>query len=159
MLIPSLAIHMNRNANEGVAYNPQVDLQPLFGGSATRGSFRKILAASAGVRSEDILGMDIFLYNRMKGTIWGANGEFLSSGRLDDLQCAYGSLQGFLNADNPEHVIMHCVLDNEEVGSLTRQGAASTFLKRCIRTYQRVNLSKQRGISACSGIKFYDFCG
>ena len=65
----------------------------------------------------------------MKGTIWGANGEFLSSGRLDDLQCAYGSLQGFLNADNPEHVIMHCVLDNEEVGSLTRQGAASTFLK------------------------------
>lgn len=129
VLIPSLAIHMNRNANEGVAYNPQVDLQPLFGGSATRGSFRKILAASAGVRPEDILGMDIFLYNRMKGTIWGANGEFLSSGRLDDLQCAYGSLQGFLNADNPEHVIMHCVLDNEEVGSLTRQGAASTFLK------------------------------
>ena len=86
VLIPSLAIHMNRNANEGVAYNPQVDLQPLFGGSATRGSFRKILAASAGVRPEDILGMDIFLYNRMKGTIWGANGEFLSSGRLDDLE-------------------------------------------------------------------------
>lgn len=129
VVIPSLAIHMNRNANEGVSYNPQVDLQPLFGGAGTKGSFRKILAESAGVSPEDILGMDIFLYNRMKGTIWGANGEFLSSGRLDDLQCAYGSLKGFLNADNPEHVIMHCVLDNEEVGSLTRQGAASTFLK------------------------------
>lgn len=129
VLIPSLAIHMNRNANEGVSYNPQVDLQPLFGGSGTKGSFRKILAASAGVSPEDILGMDVFLYNRMKGTIWGASGEFLSSGRLDDLQCAYGSLKGFLNADNPEHVIMHCVLDNEEVGSMTRQGAASTFLK------------------------------
>lgn len=129
VLIPSLAIHMNRKANEAISYNPQTDMQPLFGGRGTRGKLREILADSAKVKEGDILGMDIFLYNRVKGSIWGAEGEFLSSARLDDLQCAYASLQGFLRAENYEHVAMHCVLDNEEVGSLTRQGAASTFLK------------------------------
>ena len=73
--------------------------------------------------------MDIYLYNRVKGTIWGAQEEFVSSGRLDDLQCGFASLKALLASENKDHVMVHCVLDNEEVGSLTRQGAASTFLK------------------------------
>ena len=72
---------------------------------------------------------DLFLYNRQKGTLWGANEEFLSAPRLDDLQCACASLYGLLGAERKQAVSVHCVLDNEEVGSTTKQGAASTFLR------------------------------
>ena len=64
----------------------------------------------------------------MPGSIWGAGGEFISIGRLDDLECVYASLGGFLNAAEGDSIPLHCVYDNEEVGSSTRQGAASTFL-------------------------------
>ena len=129
VLIPNLAIHMNREINKGYQYNPQKDLLPLYGDEAAKGTFMQTIAASAGVNADDILGHDLFLYNRQKGTIWGADGEFISSGRLDDLQCAYASLQGFLQGQKKEYAAIHCVFDNEEVGSETKQGAASTFLK------------------------------
>lgn len=129
LMIPSLAIHMDRNANEGHALNPQVELLPLYGGADTKGSLRRLLSESAQTEPEKVMGMDVFLYNRMKGIIWGAEEEFLSSGRLDDLQCAFCSLQGFLTSGAKEHTPVYCMMDNEEVGSLTRQGAASTFLK------------------------------
>lgn len=77
----------------------------------------------------DILDMDLFLCLRMKGTVLGLNGEFIASPRLDDLQCAFASLTGFLEAEPVDSVAVHCVMDNEEVGSGTKQGAASTFLK------------------------------
>lgn len=129
-IIPNVAIHMNRQANDGYVWNPQVDMLPLFGGGEARGRFLPVIAEAAGVQCEDILGADLFLYNRMKGTIWGANGEFLSSRSLDDLQCAWSLMQGFLKAaPNPNRVTMCCVFDNEEVGSLTKQGADSTFLR------------------------------
>lgn len=130
LLIPNLAIHMNREVNDGYKYNAQVDLLPLFGDETAKDSFRKIIAEAAGVEPEDILGNDLFLYNRQKGSIWGAKEEFLSSPKLDDLQCAYASLQGFLRAEEAKDAVpVHCVLDNEEVGSGSKQGAASTFLK------------------------------
>ena len=130
LLIPNLAIHMNREVNDGYKYNAQVDLLPLFGDETAKDGFRKIIAEAAGVEPEDILGNDLFLYNRQKGSIWGAKEEFLSSPKLDDLQCAYASLQGFLRAEEAKDAVpVHCVLDNEEVGSGTKQGAASTFLK------------------------------
>lgn len=128
LVIPSLAIHMNREANEGLAYNVQKDMLPLLG-CGDKGSFMKLIADQAKVSPEDILGHDLFLYSRTPGTIWGAEGEFISSGRLDDLQCSFASMQGFLQAERKNAVAVHCVLDNEEVGSTTRQGAASTFLK------------------------------
>lgn len=128
LVIPSLAIHMNREVNEGYGYNPQKDLLPLFGDIESKGSFQKMIAQAAGVEPEEILGQDLYLYNRMKGTIWGAREEFLSSGRLDDLQCAFASMKGFLNGEKEEYLAVHCVMNNEEVGSTTRQGAASTFL-------------------------------
>ena len=129
LLIPSLAIHMNPKANEGVGYNAQKDLLPLVGTEAAKGSFRKRVAEAAGVREEDILGHDLYLYNRQKGCVWGAESEFLSAGRLDDLQCAFASLKGFLAGKKERWAAVHCVLDSEEVGSSSRQGAASTFLK------------------------------
>lgn len=129
LMIPSLAIHMNRKANEEQKYNVQKDMLPLYAMADAKGSFQKIVAEAAGVEVTDILGSDLFLYNRVKGTVWGAEQEFISSGRLDDLQCVFGSLKGFLTAEEGTSVPMHCVFDNEEVGSSTKQGAASTFLQ------------------------------
>lgn len=129
VLIPSLAIHMNREINDGYKYNPQKDLLPLYGGADSKDSFMEIIAQEAGTERENILNHDLFLYNRVPGTIWGANREFISGGRLDDLQCAFASFEGFLSGKKEKSVAVHCVLDNEEVGSGTKQGAASSFLK------------------------------
>ena len=128
LLIPSLAVHMDRQANDGHKYNVQKELLPLYGMAGTKEHFLQTVAESAGVLPEQILGQDLFLYNRVKGTIWGAEEQFLSSARLDDLQCAFASLKGFLAAEEGESIPVHCVFDNEEVGSSTKQGAASTFL-------------------------------
>lgn len=128
VLIPNLAIHMNREANNGYKYNAQKDMLPLYGDLAAKGTFMQTIAEAAGAAESDILGHDLFLYNREKASIWGASGEFISCGRLDDLQCAFASLKGFLTGDRQEYMAVHCVLDNEEVGSVTKQGAASTFL-------------------------------
>ena len=129
MIIPNLAIHMNRNVNDGYEFNAQRDMLPLMGGMDAKGGLMKLIAGEAGVKEEDILDMDLFLCQRMKGTVLGLNGEFIASPRLDDLQCAFASVTGFLAADPGDSVAVHCVMDNEEVGSGTKQGAASTFLK------------------------------
>lgn len=129
VMIPNLAVHMNREVNDGYKYNAQKDMLPLLGDETADGKFMELIAKEADAEKSDIIGMDLFLYNRVKGSIWGANEEFCSSARLDDLQCAYTSLHGFLRGQNSENVSVYCVLDNEEVGSGTKQGAASTFLK------------------------------
>lgn len=141
VMIPNLAIHMNREANNGVAYNPQKDLQPLFAAGNTDRTLLEIIAEQTGVKKEDIISHDLFLYNRMLGTIWGADKEFVSSARLDDLQCAFASMEGLLRAQNHGSIAVHCVMDNEEVGSGTKQGAASTFLKD---TLLRINMGHGR---------------
>lgn len=128
LMIPNLAIHMNREVNDGYKYNAQKDLLPLYGDIAAKDTFMKTVAEAAGVNEEDILGHDLFVYNREKGSVWGADNEYVSIGRLDDLQCAFSSLKGFLAGEKKEYIAVHCVLDNEEVGSGTKQGAASTFL-------------------------------
>lgn len=141
VMIPNLAIHMNREANNGVAYNPQKDLQPLFAAGNTDRTLLEIIAEQTGVKKEDIISHDLFLYNRMPGTIWGADKEFVSSARLDDLQCAFASMEGLLRAQNHGSIAVHCVMDNEEVGSGTKQGATSTFLKD---TLLRINMGLGR---------------
>lgn len=128
LLIPSLAIHMNREANNGYKYDMKKDLLPLYGTLSGKDTFMKTVAEAAGVNETEILGHDLFLYNREKASVWGASGEFISCGRLDDLQCAYASLRGFLIGSKEKYAAVHCVLDNEETGSTTKQGAASTFL-------------------------------
>ena len=129
LLIPSLAIHMNRSVNDGVKFNPQVDMLPLLGDHGAKGSFQSVIAGAAGVAPEQIAGSDLFLYNRMPPSIWGEDGCYISAPRLDDLECAYTGLCAFLAAKPGEHIDMLCVFDNEEVGSNTRQGADSTFLE------------------------------
>lgn len=129
LVIPSLAIHMNREANDGYKYNAQKDMLPLYGCDSAKGKFMEQIALAAGVEEDQIVGSDLFLYNRMKGSIWGAQDEYISIGKLDDLQCAFASLEGFLTAKDGVSIPVHCVFDNEEVGSGTKQGADSTFLK------------------------------
>jgi aspartyl aminopeptidase len=142
VVIPSVAIHMNRKANDGVALNKQVDLLPLFGGAdAAKGDFKKMIADAAGVAVDDIYGSDLYLYNRTQPSVWGAKEEFISAARLDDLQCAYATLEGFLQGRNPRMINVYACFDNEEVGSGTKQGAASTFLKDVL---CRVNMALGR---------------
>lgn len=129
LMIPNLAIHMNREVNDGYKFNAQKDMLPLYGMNSAKGTFLKTVAEAAGVKEEEILGHDLFLYNRQEGTVWGAEEAFVSSARLDDLQCAFSSLKGFLAGKKEKYIAVHCVLDNEEVGSGTKQGAASTFLR------------------------------
>ncbi|MBQ1493054.1 MAG: M18 family aminopeptidase [Blautia sp.] len=136
LCIPSLAIHMNREANKGINWNIQKDLLPLFSMDGEKGDFLKLLAKEAGVKAEDILETDLFLYNRMKSTLMGAGEEFLMSGHLDDLQCAFSGMRGLLSA-KPEGAVALCaIFDNEEVGSKSRQGAAGSFLAD---TLKRIN--------------------
>ena len=130
LLIPNVAIHFNREVNNGYKYNRQVDLCPLFSaGALEKGAFDEMIASELGVAKEDILGKDLFLVNRQPGTIWGYGDEFISSPKLDDLQCAFVSLEAFLQAENEKTVNVYCCFDNEEVGSNTKQGAMSTFLQ------------------------------
>lgn len=129
VLIPNVAIHMNRAVNDGYAYNKQVDMLPLFGGADTKaGDLKAMIAKELNVSVEDIYGTDLYLYNRMQPSIWGANEEFVSCPQLDDLQCAYTSLRGFLQGSNDKSINVFACFDNEEVGSGTKQGAGSTFL-------------------------------
>ncbi len=129
LLIPNLAIHMDRGVNEKCSFNAQVDMLPLYGDSSVKGSFARRVAEAAGVDPQDVAGSDLFLYNRMAPSIWGEEDSYISSPRLDDLECAYTSLCAFTESTGGEHVRLYCVFDNEEVGSGTRQGADSSFLE------------------------------
>lgn len=128
-VIHNLAIHMNRDVNNGIKYNSQIDMIPLFGEIASKDKFEKIIAMEAGVAIEDIISTDLFLYNRECGTIWGADNEFISSPRLDDVMCAFSCIKALTdNKENNKSVNVCAIFDNEEVGSTTKQGADSSFL-------------------------------
>ncbi|MCR5295613.1 MAG: M18 family aminopeptidase [Lachnospiraceae bacterium] len=149
LVIPSLAIHMNRQANDGFKLNPQKDLLPLLGPGDCPSILQLVTEKcrqdqpETAFRPEDILGSDLYIYCRERPFFWGPGNEYLSSPRLDDAACAFSSLEGFLRAEKAsagDHIPVHIVFDNEEVGSSTKQGAASTFLKDTLRR-----------ISACLG--------
>ena len=134
MIIPNLAIHMSRSSNESKQLNPQKDLLPLCGGNLTKDGFEEMIAKESGVEKEDILSYDLFLYNRMRGTTLGINEEFVAAPKLDDLECAYSSIEGMLNAKlSKDYVTVCAVFDNEEVGSGTKQGAGSTFFPEVLK--------------------------
>ena len=140
-IIPSLAIHMNREVNKGFAPNRQVDLCPLFSaGELKAGAFDALIARELGVRPDQVLARDLFLVNLQPAQVWGEGDEFVSSPRLDDLMCAYTSLSAFLQTGAPaeSRISVYCCFDNEEVGSNTKQGAMSTLLRD---TLERINQS------------------
>ena len=126
LLIPNVAIHMNRGANDGYKWNPAVDTLPLFGGKDAKGKFNRLLKKAAG---GEILGHDLYLYVRQKATVWGVDQEFISSAALDDLECAWCCTQGFLKAEESQRIPVLCIFDSEEVGSGSVQGAASKLLE------------------------------
>ena len=126
--IPSVAIHLNRGVNEGYKFNPATDLQALVGSAEAKGSIISEIARMADTAPENIVSHDLFLYNRDEGKVFGVKDEYILSPRLDDLECVFSSLMGFLSADESESVPVLAIFDNEEVGSETKQGAASTFL-------------------------------
>mgnify|MGYP002798619047 CR=1 FL=1 len=141
VMLPNLAIHMDNHINSGYEYHPQKDLIPIFGDERSQGMFSRLIARAADAKESDLLASDLFLYCRTPGSIWGANQEYFSSPRLDDMQSAYAIMQGFLAGGNPRSVSVCCIFDNEEVGSLTKQGADSTMLSDVL---ERINFSLGR---------------
>lgn len=129
LLIPNQPIHFNRDMNDGYKFDRQVDLCPLFSaGELEKGAYDKMIADEMGVAEEDIIAKDLFLVNRQEGKIWGVENEFISTPKLDDLECAFSAMKAFIAAKNDKAINVYACFDNEEVGSNTKQGAMSTFL-------------------------------
>lgn len=134
-MIPNLAIHMNRDANTGYQFNPQVDMLPLISLVEGKQSVNEMVASQLSkdtkkkIKAESVLAGDLFVVNSEKAVLAGANDEFLMTGRYDDLGCVYGGMQGLLEASSENYISVLAVFDNEEVGSLTRQGADSSLLR------------------------------
>ena len=126
-VIPSVAIHMNRSVNDGYKFNPATDMLPLSGLGGT--GVLDSVAEALGVSADKIVSEDLYLYNRDGGRLFGAASELILSSRLDNLGCAYASLRAFIDAEETDQVSVLAIFDNEEVGSATKQGAASTFLR------------------------------
>lgn len=126
-VIPSVAIHLNRGVNDGLKIDPKEELQALFGLS---GSLEDALAKKLGVQKEDIISHELYLVSADAPRIIGNGADIILSPRLDDLACVSASLEAFMRAkDNKDKITVLAVFNNEEVGSETKQGAASTFLR------------------------------
>lgn len=128
LIIPSLAPHLDPSAKSGNDISIKRDMPPLYALANQDISFMKEIAAAANTSKEQIMGTDLMLYNKERGILWGPNNEFISAPRLDDLQCVYALLKGFIAGENPDTAQILCIFDNEEVGSGTKQGAKSDFL-------------------------------
>lgn len=136
LVIPSLAIHQNREANNGWKISPQKEMLPLIGDSEV--DFMKIISEKCNCDRDDIIDYDLFLYNNTPAFFSGADKEYFSSSKIDDLECAYTSLKGLLSGKSDSFINMVTLFDNEETGSGTRQGALSDFLNA---TVERIALS------------------
>ena len=149
--IPNVCIHFDHEINKGKNYNPQVDLQPIFGAAGT--TLREVLAEEAGVKAEDILDSDLVLCTREKAERVGLKGEYFMSGRIDDLECAYTTLWGFLQGCGEEEGRgdIWVMFDNEEVGSSSRQGAQGTLMADVLaRIEEQLGVTCEQSIRACT---------
>lgn len=134
--ITNVPIHMNRTINDGYKYNAASDLQPLLAQEIEKFDLYELLANELNISKDNIINFDLYLCLKEKGYIYGLNKEYFASPRIDDLQCAFTSLKGFIDANNNSNINVYACFDNEEVGSGTRQGADSSFLED---TLKRVN--------------------
>lgn len=131
LTIPRLAIHMNRKVNEGVALNPQKDMLPLMTMTGTPSHttyFQQLLAAACHCSLDDLLAYELTVYPTEPGCLVGLHDEFISSPRLDNLTSVFACLDGIIAAQGADGVNVIALFDNEEVGSRTKQGAASLVL-------------------------------
>ncbi len=137
LVIPSVAIHMDRSVNQHKEWKVQKDMLPLHGMTGAKTPFMDVIAAAAKVKAEDILAHDLTLYSRVPAAIWGKEREFISSPKLDDLQCAFACFRGFTQGQKEKYISVYALFDNEEVGSATSQGAGSTFLANTLERLAR----------------------
>ncbi len=136
LIIPSLAIHMNREVNEGFKINKQVDTIPLLGlineKLEKEDYLMNLLADELKVNKEDILNFELGLYEYEKGMLIGMNEELISSGRFDDLWMVYAGIRALIDSSENEATKVMICIDNEEIGSLTAEGANSTLLNNIL---------------------------
>lgn len=145
--IPSLCIHMNRNVNTAFEANPARDTIPMLGEVSDDFSFNKYLSEK--LDNKEVLSYDLYLAQREKPTLVGIGKEFLSSPKLDDLAASYSALFGFLESKGDDAISVYASFDNEEVGSLTKQGANSDFLKHTLgRIAKALGWSKEEKFQA-----------
>lgn len=137
LVIPSVAIHMDRSVNQHKEWKVQKDMLPLYGMTGAKTPFMDVIAAAAKVKAVDILAHDLILYSRVPAAIWGEEREFISSPKLDDLQCAFACFRGFTQGQKEKYISVYALFDNEEVGSATSQGAGSTFLANTLQRLAR----------------------
>jgi aspartyl aminopeptidase len=151
-MIPSLAIHMNREVNDGVKLNPQTDMLPLISMTCDeKFDLKEELAAQLSamlgseISKDKILSYDLFVENSQGAVLCGARDEFIMSARYDDLACVFAGIKGLAESKPSGYINVLALFDNEEVGSLTRQGADSTFLKDTLE-----NIADTLGITGAS---------
>lgn len=149
-MIPSLAIHMNRDVNSGVALSAQNDMIPLLTltgqdsrGRSAKGMLGAMIAGAMPQGGDRMLSCDLFVENCEKAVLAGAEDEFIMSPRYDDLACVFAGLKGIVHGKPENYIDVYAVFDNEEVGSLTRQGADSTFFRDTLE-----NIADGLGVSA-----------
>ena len=133
-MIPNVCIHFNREINQGYKYDPSVDLQAFISQDSEGQPFKELIAKELKVKLEDIVNFDLYLYNKEQGYLWGNKKEFVSSSRLDDLECVFSSMKAFKDSHNKKAINVLYVADNEEVGSSSRQGADSDFLQNVLQS-------------------------
>lgn len=135
--ISNLAIHFNRQVNDGVKLSKQKDMLPLLGiigGELEKGNMlMSIICEELGIRKDDVLDFDLYLADATPACTFGAHNELLSSGRLDDLSMCYAGLEALLAAPPTDTTNVLAIFDNEETGSQTKQGAGSPFLASMLR--------------------------
>ena len=142
-VIPNVAIHQNRSINDGYKYNPAVDMVALYG---VKGGLKlaDVIKNDCNIPSEHISGMELYIYNCDRGTKFGCGDEFISAPQIDNLECAFLSLQALLQSNNNKSCNVYCSFDNEEVGSGSKQGALSTFLLDVLtRVSHKLGLSEE----------------
>ena len=136
LIIPNLAIHMNREVNKGVEIKVQKEMQPLLtrliGDEIKDNYLLDMIAKEVGVDREDILDMDLNVYCIEEGMLVGAREEFVSSPRIDDLSMVYAAMEALVGSKHKEGICMVAFMDNEEIGSMTRQGADSVMLSNIL---------------------------
>lgn len=134
LTVPNLAIHFNREVNKGIELNPQIDMQPILtvlDETLNRDTFfTDLLAEEVNARLDDILDYECYLYNCDEPLLLGIQNEMLSSPRLDNLTSVHACLSGLLNTDRSHGIRAAVLYDNEEIGSSTKQGAASPLMER-----------------------------
>lgn len=136
IMIPNMCIHFNRDINSGHAYKMDVDMQAFIGQNLDLGLLKTMISNEIG--NKRIINSDLYLCNHQKAVLWGVNKEYISSPRLDDLECVFTSYKGFIDGNHPQNITVLAVFDNEEVGSSSRQGADSNYFNSILK---RINAS------------------